>query len=89
VADKKALILAESNEKDGINKNAIVERDTLSLLLRANMAKDLPNSQRLSDQEVQAQVSLLVLCHFPIQSNRGLLAITSVPSDPDLHARRL
>jgi len=32
-------------------------RDLLSLLVRANMAKDLPESQRLSDEDVLARQS--------------------------------
>jgi hypothetical protein len=36
----------------GENKNG---RDLLSLLVRANMATDIPESQRLSDQDVLAR----------------------------------
>ena len=52
VAEKKAAIqreLAESKEK---GRNDMRSRDLLTLLLKANMATDIPDSQRLSDDDV-------------------------------------
>jgi len=47
--DSKAALRAE-NEK--LEKNSWKTRDLLSLLLRANMATDLPPSQRMVDEDV-------------------------------------
>ena len=55
VAEKKAAIereLAESKEK---GRNDMRSRDLLTLLLKANMATDIPDSQRLSDDDVLAR----------------------------------
>jgi hypothetical protein len=56
IAEKKAAILAESREKGrGIERKDLRERDLLTLLIKANMASDIPESQRLSDDEVLAR----------------------------------
>ncbi|KAJ7120752.1 cytochrome P450 [Mycena crocata] len=51
VADRKAEIKASEGEK-GVPSG----RDLLSVLLKANMSADLPESQRLSDSEVIGQI---------------------------------
>ncbi|KAJ7176232.1 cytochrome P450 [Mycena crocata] len=51
VADRKAEIKASEGEK-GVPSG----RDLLSVLLKANMAANIPESQRLSDTEVIAQI---------------------------------
>ena len=52
VAESKAAVVAA--EKDG-EKETSRNRDLLSLLVRANTAKDIPESQRLSDADVLAR----------------------------------
>ena len=51
VADKKAAIRTEKAlfEKQNTSKKG---RDLLTLLMRANMATDTPESQRMNDEEV-------------------------------------
>ncbi|CDO72747.1 hypothetical protein BN946_scf184990.g30 [Trametes cinnabarina] len=57
IQDKKAAILRELGNKGGnIDKKDLPGRDLLTLLIKANMAKDLPENQRLSDEEVLAQI---------------------------------
>ena len=59
IAEKKAAILrdrSENKEKDGgIERSDMRGRDLLTLLLKANMATDIPDSQRLSDEDVLAR----------------------------------
>ncbi|KAJ7498342.1 cytochrome P450, partial [Mycena galericulata] len=60
------LLQASKNEmaEDGTFEKGQWSRDLLSLLVRANTAKDLPASQRLSDEDVLAQVpTFLVAGH--------------------------
>lgn len=49
--------LAATGEKPVYGKN----RDLLSLLVRANTAKDLADHQRLSDEDVLAQVPTFLI----------------------------
>ncbi|CDO71513.1 hypothetical protein BN946_scf184910.g12 [Trametes cinnabarina] len=64
--EKKAAIMREISEsKDAsLGRKDLHGRDLLTLLLKANMATDIPDSQRLSDEEVLAQVpTFLVAGH--------------------------
>ena len=59
MADKKAAILAESDSaKQGPERKDMHDRDLLSLLIKANMAVDIPEDQRLTDDEVLARECL-------------------------------
>lgn len=55
LSDAKAAALANATEKGEIDKNSLRGRDLLSLLVKANMATDIPESQRLSDEDVLAR----------------------------------
>lgn len=56
IAEKKAAIWAESREKGrDVEKKDVSGRDLLTLLIKANMATDIPDSQRLTDEEVLAR----------------------------------
>ncbi|KAI0328400.1 cytochrome P450 [Cubamyces sp. BRFM 1775] len=54
VAERKAAILREASDrqKQGVERKDLKGRDLLTLLIKANMAKDVPESQRLSDEDV-------------------------------------
>ena len=54
IADRKAEILAEkaASGERGTARKDVKGRDLLSLLIKSNMAVDIPDSQRLSDEEV-------------------------------------
>ncbi|KAJ3480235.1 hypothetical protein NLI96_g8502 [Meripilus lineatus] len=57
VAERKALILAASTNKDTkVSSKDLDGRDLLTLLMKANMASDIPESQKLSDEEVVSQI---------------------------------
>ena len=59
IKEKKAAILAANST---VEKKDVQGRDLLSLLIKANMATDVPESQRLSDEDVLAQVPTYVPC---------------------------
>ncbi|KAF8898203.1 cytochrome P450 [Gymnopilus junonius] len=62
--ESKAEILADEKEHGKVEKLTFKRRDLLSLLLRANMSTDLPPSQRMTDDDVLAQVpTFLVAGH--------------------------
>ena len=69
IKEKKAEIMrdrAGRKEKeaafDGIERRDLRSRDLLTLLIKANMATDIPDSQRLSDEDVLARASFSL--HF-------------------------
>lgn len=59
VEDRKAAILKDASEKhqQGIGRKDLQGRDLLTQLIRANMAQDVPESQRLSDKDVIGRAS--------------------------------
>jgi hypothetical protein len=58
--DSHAAIRAEN---EVVEKSSWKRRDLLSVLMRANMATDLPSNQRLSDEDVLARKYIFVLNH--------------------------
>ena len=56
---KKAEIMREHSEKStgALEKKDVQGRDLLTLLIKANMATDIPDDQRLTDEEVVARAS--------------------------------
>ena len=48
--DSRAVVMSEKNSS--LEKDSWKGRDLLSLLVRANMATDLPSTQRMSDDDV-------------------------------------
>jgi len=56
ISQKKAEILTSENDvKSGVEKRSIQGRDLLSLLIRANMATDIQDSARMTDEEILAR----------------------------------
>ena len=55
LANAKSATLAGATEDGKIEKNSLHGRDLLSLLVKANMATDIPESQKLSDKDVIAR----------------------------------
>lgn len=53
---KKALQAQATAEKRGVKRDDLQGRDLLSLLIKANMATDVPDNQRLSDEDVLARM---------------------------------
>lgn len=68
VARKKAELKALQGGGN-IEKDTNVGKDLLSLIVKANMAADLPANQRLTDQEIIDQVSTFILAGSETSSN--------------------
>ncbi|KAI0643925.1 cytochrome P450 [Trametes meyenii] len=85
IAEKKAAILQESSTKKGaeIGRQSVQGRDLLTLLIKANMATDIPDSQRLSDEDVLAQVPTFLVAGHETTSTATtwcLFALTQAPA---------
>ena len=60
IQEKKRALKAHADaEKRGVKRDDLQGRDLLSLLIKANMATDIPESQRLSDEDVLARESVV------------------------------
>lgn len=64
IAEKKASILGQDTQKK-VGRKDLVGHDLLTLLIKANMATDVPESQRLTDEEVLArEFNASILMYF-------------------------
>jgi len=71
IAQKKTAVMSELTPSpvqpsktlppSNVSKDSVKGKDFLSLLIRANMADDLPVSERLSDHDVMSQISTFVV----------------------------
>ncbi|KAI0321608.1 cytochrome P450 [Amylostereum chailletii] len=61
LGDMKAAVVSEHDGKDKIERSDFQQKDILSLLVKANMATDLPENSRLSDEDVLAQVPTFLI----------------------------
>ncbi|KZT65827.1 cytochrome P450 [Daedalea quercina L-15889] len=86
VAEKKAEILKAINagEKDD---DTLHGRDLLTLLIKANMATDIPESQRLSDEDVLAQVPTFLVAGHETTSNATTWCLYALTQAPDVQQR--
>ncbi|KAH8977522.1 cytochrome P450 [Lactarius hatsudake] len=63
IQDKKAAVLAELSlgASGVIEKHDVQGHDLLSLLIKSNIASDMPESMRMSDEEILSQVPTFLL----------------------------
>ncbi|KAI0668208.1 cytochrome P450 [Trametes maxima] len=87
IQEKKAQIRRELTKSktgsDELERKDVQGRDLLTLLLKANMATDIPDSQRLSDEDVLAQVPTFLVAGHETTSTATtwcLYALTQAPA---------
>lgn len=73
---------AVSNDKSIEEKEAGLpkKRDLLSVLVQANMDEEIPESQRLSDEDVLARMSLLSLDSTDRRKLKSASSLAEVPT---------
>ncbi|KAI0795607.1 cytochrome P450 [Abortiporus biennis] len=86
IAEKKAAIV-RSQEKESLEKKDVHGRDLLTLLLKANMATDIPESQRLSDEDVLAQVPTFLVAGHETTSSATTWCLFALTQAPEVLAK--
>ncbi|KAI0743350.1 cytochrome P450 [Daedaleopsis nitida] len=79
--ERKTEILRE--KAGGLGKRDVQGRDLLTILLKANMATDMPENQRMTDEEVLAQIPTFLVAGHETTSTATtwcLYAITRAPA---------
>ncbi|KAI0373445.1 cytochrome P450 [Pilatotrama ljubarskyi] len=89
VEEKKSAVARAASEKhlDGVERKDLQGRDLLTLLIKANMAKDLPESQKLSDEDVVGQIPTFLLAGHVTTSNSATWALYSLSQKPDVQQK--
>ncbi|EJD45579.1 cytochrome P450 [Auricularia subglabra TFB-10046 SS5] len=85
VLEKKQAILAELGGH--VEKKAVVGKDLISLLLRANLAADLEPSQRLTDKEVLDQIPTLLVAGEWSLCNQTAWTLFKLATHPAIQAK--
>jgi len=85
IADKKAEIIKakSAGEKDTSTHG----RDLLTLLIKANMSTDIPENQRLSDEDVLAQVPTFLVAGHETTSNATTWCLYALAQAPEVQQK--
>ncbi|CDO71953.1 hypothetical protein BN946_scf184940.g100 [Trametes cinnabarina] len=85
VQTRKAALLRELEEKhvDGLQRKDLQGRDLLTLLIKANMAKDVPDSQRLSDEDVIGQIPTFLIAGHETTSTSTTWALYALSKNTE------
>ncbi|PPQ88686.1 hypothetical protein CVT25_010120 [Psilocybe cyanescens] len=82
---KMGLMAEDNNTKVG--QNSLKRRDLLSLLLRANTSNDLPLNQRMSDEDVIAQVPTFLVAGHETTSTATVWALYALSLDVRIQSK--
>ncbi|KAN0097938.1 Cytochrome P450 [Tylopilus felleus] len=87
MSSAKAAARTNATEKGEIEKNSLHGRDLLSLLIKANMATDIPESQRLPDEDVLAQVPTFLATGHGTTSTATTWALYAMTKAPEVQIK--
>ncbi|TCD65211.1 hypothetical protein EIP91_002958 [Steccherinum ochraceum] len=87
IQEKKAAILAEKSRASGVEKKDVRGRDILSLLIKANMSTDIPESQKLSDEDVLAQIPTFIVAGHETTSTAVTWTLYSLTQAPRVQVK--
>jgi len=89
IEDKKAALVAGvgGGKEAVVEKNNVKDRDLLSLLIKANIASDVAESQRMSDEEVLAQISTFIMAGHETTSTTTSWALHELTCHPEIQAK--
>ena len=86
IQKKKEALLSEKS--GGVEKSDIQGRDLLSLLIKANLATDIPENMRMDDDDILAQVPTYVgVQSYTLHLTLSLLLGLSSPATKQLPQR--
>ncbi|EJF57472.1 cytochrome P450 [Dichomitus squalens LYAD-421 SS1] len=87
IEDKKAAIKASSEDDEHVGRGSVHGRDLLTLLIKANMASDIPVDQRLSDDEVLSQIPTFLLAGHETTSVATTWALYALSESPRIQRK--
>ncbi|KAF9235965.1 cytochrome P450 [Melanogaster broomeanus] len=87
LASAKATVRACATDKREIEKSSLHGRDLFTLLVKANMATDIPDGQRLSDGDVLAQVPTFLVAGHETTSAAVTWALYAMALAPEIQTK--
>ncbi|KAI0267368.1 cytochrome P450 [Gloeopeniophorella convolvens] len=91
IAEKKAAVLSgASTGADGkaiIEKKDVQDHDLLSLLIKSNLARDMPENQRMSDEDIMHQVPTFLVAGHETTSTGLTWTLFALSTRKDVQAK--
>jgi len=87
VAQKKAEVMKAAQAGEKAISKGLQSRDLLTLLIKANMSTDIPESQRLSDDDVLAQVPTFLVAGHETTSNATTWCLFALAQAPEIQEK--
>jgi len=89
ISQKKSEILASADvdAKGGVEKKNIQGRDLLTLLIKANMATDILDNARMSDEDILSQVPTFLIAGHETTSTSVTWGLYALGCNPKVHAK--
>ncbi|KAI0641839.1 cytochrome P450 [Trametes meyenii] len=84
LAEKKAKLLSDGGAKGSVERKDVVGRDLLTLLIKANMAADVPDNQRLTDEEVLSQIPTFFIAGHDTTSTATTWCLFALAQHPSI-----
>nr|BED42948.1 cytochrome P450 monooxygenase [Trametes versicolor] len=89
VTDQKAATARAAAEKhaQGPERNDLQGRDLLTLLIKANMATDIPDNQKMSDEDVISQIPTFLIAGHETTSTSTTWALYAFCKHPEVQRK--
>ncbi|EPS98326.1 hypothetical protein FOMPIDRAFT_1024652 [Fomitopsis schrenkii] len=90
IAEKKEAVMRAAMQSGGgkeISGKSLHDRDLLTLLIKANMSTDIPENQRLSDDDVLAQVPTFLVAGHETTSTGTIWSLYALAQAPEVQAK--
>ncbi|KAJ8489630.1 hypothetical protein ONZ51_g2815 [Trametes cubensis] len=88
IQDRKAAVLREvTGQRGTIDKKDLPGKDLLTLLIKANMATDIPEHKRLSDEEVLSQIPTFLVAGHETTSTAAAWFLFALTQSPDVQSK--
>ena len=79
IREKRAAIMGDNNNEKAEKQTDLQSRDLLTLLIKANMGLDIPENQRMSEEDILAREC----CRLPLCSDDRLILSQRCPRTYD------
>ncbi|KAI0717342.1 cytochrome P450 [Fomitopsis betulina] len=84
IREKRARIMGMSHREKAEKQTDMQSRDLLTLLIKANMGLDIPEHQRMSEEDILAQVPTFLVAGHETTSNATAWALYSLAAAPEI-----
>ncbi|KAH9917917.1 cytochrome P450 [Epithele typhae] len=78
---------AELRSRGAVEKRDVQGRDLLTLLLKSNLAADVPDDQKLTDDEVLAQIPTFLIAGHETTNTSTSWCLSSLSTHPEIQSR--